>query len=75
MKKRLIIAVLGIPATLVIALTTDIVSVPFDYLRGSFSRPEIGAELHVSVPQNYPSIRGLVVTRTVSGTNVEILGK
>ena len=66
MKKRLIISVLA-------AL---IVSTPFDYLlRGLFSRPEIGAELHVSVPQNYPSIGGLVVTRTVTGTNVYLLGR
>jgi hypothetical protein len=64
MKKRLIISMLA-------ALMTSIVSTPFDY----FSRAEIGAELHVSVPQNYPSIGGLVVTRTVTGTNVYLLGR
>jgi hypothetical protein len=75
MKRRLIAALIGIPATLVTAFTTNISSAALDYLRASFSRPEIGPELHVSMPQNNPSIGGLVVTRTATGTNVEILGK
>jgi hypothetical protein len=75
MKKSLVIALLGIPATIVVALATKVATVPFDYLGGLFSRPEIGAELHVTIPQNYPGIGGLVVSRTLTGTNVDILGR
>jgi hypothetical protein len=67
MKKRHIIAVLA-------GLMT-IVSTPLNYLPSLFPSPGIGAELHLSVPQNYPPIGGLVVTRTATGTNVDILGK
>jgi hypothetical protein len=69
------IAVLSIPAAIVAALATNVVSVPFDYLRGLFSRPEIGPELHLKIPPNYPAIGGLIVTRTATGTNVDLLGK
>jgi hypothetical protein len=76
MKKRWMIAVFGIPGIIVTALTTNIVSAPFDYLRNSFSsRPEIGSELRVSIPQNYPPIGGLVVIRSATGTNVDLLGR
>jgi hypothetical protein len=71
--KRILIAGLALVGTTAItAMTTNIVSAPFDYLRDLFARPEIGAELHFRVPENYPPIRGFVMTRTASGTNVEI---
>ena len=48
MRKSWKIAVVGIPVVIVTALTTNIVSAPFDYLRNSLSpRPEIGSELRV----------------------------
>lgn len=75
MKKSLLIAVVGIPATIVTAMMTNIAAVPFDYLRSLYSRPEIGAEWHVSIPPNYPAIGGVVVTRTATGTNVDLLGQ
>ena len=67
MKKRFIVTVLA-------GLMT-IVSAPLNYLPSLFSSPGIGTELRLSVPQNYPPIGGLVVTRTATGTNVYILGK
>ena len=68
MKKRFIVTVLA-------GLMTTIVSTPLNYLPSLFSNPGIGTELHLSVPQNYPPIGGVVVTRTATGTNVDILGK
>jgi hypothetical protein len=73
MRKRLLIAWIGIPAigltTTVVALTTNIVAAPFDYLRSVFSRPELGPELHLITPNG-----GYVISRTATGTNVEIFG-
>jgi hypothetical protein len=52
-----------------------IVSTPLNYLPSLFSSPGIGTELRLSVPQNYPPIGGLVVTLTVTGTNVYLLDR
>jgi hypothetical protein len=65
-------AVAAIPITAT-ALWTNILSIPFEYVKSKFTRTEtIGAELHVQMPANFPPIRELNVTRTASGANFEL---
>jgi hypothetical protein len=68
MKELIVAALIGVPATVV----ANVASAPLQNWWSSLSRPEIGAELHVSVPRHYPAISGLVVTRTATGTNVDL---
>jgi hypothetical protein len=74
MKKRLFIAWVGIPATIVttvvIALTTNIAGAPFDYIRSLFAQSDLGREVHVTTP-----IGGVVISRTATGTNVQLFDK
>jgi hypothetical protein len=71
MRKAVVAALIAIPSLVGAAIVENVISIPFDWLKQT-ETPTIGAELHFKVPENYPAIKGFVMTRTTTGTNVEL---
>jgi len=53
-----------------------VISVTFDYMRNMFTKtaPTLGNEILVKVPDGYPPISELHISRVLSGTNVIMKG-
>jgi hypothetical protein len=65
MKKVIFAALIAIPGIAVTVLTTNIISLPFDYLRSLFTRP-------VAVAQNVSSDGRTVIQNGGGGTGADI---